>query len=340
MKMRRVFTTLGDGIDRLKLTEIPMPELRAGEILVKMTAISLNYRDLLVIKGIEHWKPPVPRIPVSDGVGQVIATGENVSRVKPGDRVSGIFLPNWIDGDLTAEKGRLPLGGAANDGVLADYAVFDEKSVVIPPSSLTDVESAALPVAAVTAWHAVAERSRVKSGETVLIQGTGGVSLFALQFVQALGGRAIVTSSNDDKLEKVKKLGAEAAFNYRTFPEWEEQVLKITGGKGVDHVIEVVGGENLNRSLMAVKMSGTISFIGLLAGLSAPINTYQFVGKNVRIHGIETGSRKMFDEMNQFIEQKRIRPVIDKIFEFEQVRDALRYLENGSHFGKLVVRIR
>ena len=335
----KVFTTLGDGIDALALSEIETPKPKSGEILVKMTAVSLNFRDLLVVKGIEHWKPPAPRIPVSDGVGEVVAVGEHVSRVKTGDRVAGIFLPRWLDGKLTPEKYVSPLGGATTDGVLAEYIIFDETAVVKIPPNLSDEEAATLPVAAVTAWHAVARRSRVQRGETVLIQGTGGVSLFALQFVNALGGKPFVTSSSDEKLEKAKDLGADSTINYKTFPNWDEKVLELTDGKGVDHVIEVVGGENLNRSLNAVKLSGSISFIGLLAGLSAPINTYQFVSKNVEIHGIETGSREFFEEMNDFIGRNRIMPVIDKIFKFNEVKDALKHLESGSHFGKVVVKI-
>lgn len=335
----KFYTTLGDGIDALRMNEAAVTEPSANEILVKMTAVSLNFRDLLVVKGVEHWKPSVPRIPVSDGVGEVVAVGENVTRVKTGDRVAGIFLPRWLDGELTSEKDALSLGGAGADGVLAEYVVFDEAAVVKIPQNLSDEEAATLPVAAITAWHAVALRSRVKSGETVLIQGTGGVSLFALQFAKAFGAKAFVISSSDEKLEKVKKLGAAETVNYKKFPDWEEKVLELTDGRGVDHVIEVVGGANLNRSLKAVRTGGTISFIGLIAGLSAPVDTYQFVMKNVTIHGIETGSREMFEEMNSFIEQNRIKPVIDKTFEFAEVKDALKYLESGSHFGKIVVKI-
>jgi NADPH:quinone reductase-like Zn-dependent oxidoreductase len=336
----KVWTTLGDGIKALDLKETAAPAPpQAGEILVKMTAVSLNYRDLLVVKGSGSWKPAEARIPVSDGVGEVVAVGDNVTRLKIGDRVAGIFLPRWLDGELTPEKFVLPLGGAAADGVLAELVVFDERSVVKIPSNLTDEEAATLPCAAVTAWHAVTRRSRVKSGETVLIQGTGGVSLFALQFVHALGARPFVISSSDEKLEKARELGAAATVNYRKFPNWDEKILELSNGEGVAHVIEVVGGENLNLSLNAVALSGTISFIGLLAGLSAPINTWQFVAKNVKIHGIETGSREMFEEMNAFIEQHRIKPVIDKIFEFTAVKDALRYLESSSHFGKIVIKI-
>jgi NADPH:quinone reductase-like Zn-dependent oxidoreductase len=333
----KVYTTLGDGIDRLKLNELPVPEIKPGEVLVKMTAVSLNYRDLLVIKGVESWKPPAPRVPISDGVGEIVALGEGVSRFRTGDRVAGIFLPKWLGGELTKEKYVLPLGGAAADGVLAEYVSFDEQAVVKIPDNLSGAEAATLPVAALTAWHAVARRSRVQSGETVLIQGTGGVALFATQFVHAIGGLPLVISSSDEKLEKAKKLGASSTVNYKRFPDWEEQILESTNGKGVDHVIETVGGENLNRSLNAVKLSGTISFIGLIAGLSAPINTYQFVTKNVRLHGIETGSREMFEEMNRFIEENRLKPVIDKTFALSEIREALKHLESGRHFGKIVI---
>lgn len=333
----KTFTTLGDGIPALQLNETPIPALKSDEILVKMLAASLNYRDLLVVNGVANWKPPAPRIPVSDGVGEVVALGENVSDWKIGDRVAGIFLPKWLEGELTPEKYVLPLGGAMADGVLAEYVVFHQRAVVKIPGHLTAVEAATLPVAALTAWHAVSRRSQVQPGESVLIQGTGGVALFATQFVKALGGQPIVTSSSDDKLAKAQTLGAAATLNYKKFPDWDQQVLAMTQGRGVDHVIEVVGGENLNRSLNAVKLSGTIAFIGLIAGLSAPINTYQFVTKNVRIHGIETGSREMFAEMNQFIERHHIKPVIDKTFSFIDIREALPYLESGAHFGKVAI---
>lgn len=334
----KVYTTLGDGIDRLNLTELPIPEVRPNEVLVKMAAVSLNYRDLLVINGNESWKPATPRIPISDGVGEIVALGTEVSRLKVGDLVTGIFLPKWLNGELTPEKYVLPLGGAAADGVLAEYVSFDEQSVVKIPENLSAEEAATLPVAAVTAWHAVARRSHVQPGDTVLIEGTGGVALFATQFVHAIGGLPIVISSSDEKLARVKELGASSTVNYAEFPNWEKQILKLTNGKGVDHVIETVGGENLNRALAVVKLSGTISFIGLIAGLSAPINTYQFVIKNVRLHGIETGSREMFEEMNRFIEDHQLKPVIDKTFSFTEVSKALKYLESGSHSGKISIR--
>lgn len=333
----KIYTTLGDGIEALELKEVPEPAIKPNEVLVKMAAVSLNYRDLLVVNGIEGWKPASPRIPLSDGAGEIVALGNKVTRFKVGDRVAGIFLPRWLDGELTSEKYVSPLGGAAADGVLAEYVAFDEEAVVGIPSHLSMAEAATLPVAAVTAWHAVVRRSGVRAGETVLIKGTGGVALFAVQFVRAAGGHPIVISSSDEKLEKVKALGAASGVNYRRFRDWEEKILELTGGRGVDHVVETIGGEELNRSLSIVKMSGTIAFIGLIAGLSAPINTYQFVTKNVRLHGIETGSREMFEEMNRSIETGRIKPVVDKIFDAAEIRSALKYLEKAGHFGKIAL---
>jgi NADPH:quinone reductase-like Zn-dependent oxidoreductase len=333
----KAFTTLGDGMAALKLVEHPTPQPGRGEVLVKMTAAALNFRDLLVVNGTAGWKPQVPRVPVSDGVGVVAATGEQVARFRAGDRVAGIFSPKWLDSELTSEKAVGQLGGAAADGVLAEYRVFDEEAVVAVPGHLSDVEAATLPDSAVTAWHAVRRRSRVQGGDSVLVQGTGGVSTFALQFVHALGGRPIVLSSSDQKLEKARALGAAGTINYKKVPAWEEEVLALTDGRGVDHVIEVVGGENLNRSLRAVRVSGTISFIGSMAGLRASVDTVQIAAKNVCIHGIDTGSREMFEEMNRFIASHQMRPVIDKTFPFSEFPEALAYLASGQHFGKVAV---
>ena len=328
-------TTLGDGIAALRREERPLPAPGPGQLLVRMRAATLNFRDLLVVNGVEHWKPSVPRVPVSDGVGVVEAVGAGVARWRPGDRVAGLFLPGWQEGELTPEKGAGPLGGPSADGVLAEYRLFAQQAVVGVPEHLSDVEAAALPVAALTAWHAVRRRSDVRAGDTVLLQGTGGVSLFATQFVRALGAVPIVLSSSDEKLCRAEALGASSTINYRRTPDWEHEVLARTSGRGVDHVIEVVGGENLNRSLRAVRVSGTISFIGLIAGLRAPIDTYQFVMRNVRLHGIETGSREMFEEMNAFMAAHRLRPVLDRTFPAAELPEALRWLEGGGHFGKI-----
>ena len=335
----RAFVTRGDGIDALQQIDLPMPSPGPREVLVRMSAVALNFRDLLVVNGVDGWKPTASRVPVSDGAGIVVAVGADVTRFALGDRVAGIFLPQWLDGELTAETYVSPLGGAVADGVLAEYRLFDEQCVVAVPSHLTDTEAATLPVAAVTAWHAIRYRSSVRYGDRVLIQGTGGVSLFALQFVYALGGRAIVLSSSDQKLDRVRELGAVDTINYSRTPQWEDEVLARTDGRGVDHVIEVVGGANLNRSLRAVRVSGTISFIGLLAGLAAPIDTYRFVTRNVHLHGIETGSRTMFENMNRLIEDQDLHPVIDAVYPFAQFAEALRRVESRRHFGKVVIAL-
>jgi NADPH:quinone reductase-like Zn-dependent oxidoreductase len=333
----KAFTTLGDGIAALKLEERPMPAPARGEILVKMTAAALNFRDLLLTNGVRSLKPTAPRIPASDGVGVVVGVGDRVTRFRTGDRVASTFNPNWLGGECTPEQQVGALGSAEVDGVLAEYRVFDEQAVVAVPSHLTDVEAATLPDSGVTAWHAVHRRSRVQKGDRVLIQGTGGVSTFALLFVHALGGVPIVLSSSDQKLEKAKALGAADVINYKKTPAWEEEVLGLTGGRGVDHVIEVVGGENLNRSLKAVRVSGSVCFIGTLAGPSAQINTVTIAMKNVGIHGIYTGSREMFEEMNRFIASHQLRPVLDKTFALSELPEALTYLASGQQFGKVVV---
>lgn len=325
------------GIDALRVEERPIPEPGAGQVLVRVRAVSLNYRDLLVIGG--TWRPTSPRIPASDGVGEVVAVGPGVTRVGVGERVAGIFLPGWIGGELMPEALKSPsLGGAGADGTLAEYAVFDAEAVVPVPTHLSDVEAAALPLAGVTAWHAIT-RVGVKAGDTVLVQGTGGVSLFALQFAQVLGASVIVTSGSDEKLRRARELGAAHGINYRHTPAWDQRVLELTAGRGVDHVIEVVGGENLDRSLNAVRMSGSIAMVGLLGGTRASIETFGFVEKNVRLHGIFVGSRELFEEMNGVVSRHEIRPLIDRVFDFGEVPAALRHLEAGSHFGKVCVRL-
>jgi NADPH:quinone reductase-like Zn-dependent oxidoreductase len=332
----RAFTTRGDGIDALRWQERPLPRIGATDVLVTMRAAALNYRDLLVVNGVHGWKPPEPRVPGSDAVGVVAAAGRAVTRVRVGDRVAGIFLPRWLGGELTSAAYVGPLGGATADGVLAEHRAFDEQAVVRVPDHLSDAEAATLPVAAVTAWHAL-RRSGVRAGESVLIEGTGGVSLFALQFAHALGARPLVISSSDAKLARATALGASWAVNYTRTPAWEREVLALTGGAGVDHVVEVVGGAHLNRALEAVRVSGTVSFVGLLGGLGAPVDTYRFVTKNVRLHGIETGSRAMFEEMNAFIAARGLRPVLDRTFPVAELPDALRHLERGAHVGKVAL---
>jgi len=327
------------GIDAVTAVERSIPSLAPGQILVQMRAVALNYRDILVANGVGAWRVSESRVLASDGVGVVVAVGDAVTRVALGDRVSGIFYPRWHDGELTPDKLAVPLGGVAADGVLAEYVVFDAESVVRVPELLSDAEVATLPTAAVTAWHAIAERHDVRPGETVLIQGTGGVSLFALQFARLRGAEVIVTSSSDEKLERARALGASHSVNYRATPAWDERVVELTSGRGVDHVVDVVGGANLNRSMSSLRLGGTVSIIGLLAGTAGQVDTYRFATKNARLHGIEVGSRSMFEAMNVAIATHRLRPVVDRTFEFDDIHAALRHVETGAHFGKVVLTV-
>jgi NADPH:quinone reductase-like Zn-dependent oxidoreductase len=325
------------GIDALTPVERPTPEPGPGQVLVRMRAASLNYRDLLIVRG--AWKAPAPRVPLSDGVGAVVAVGAGVTRVAAGDRVAGSFYPHWIEGEATRETLRAPLGGVAADGVLAEYVLFDAEGVAHVPAHLSDEEAATLPCAGLTAWHAIARRARVRAGDTVLVQGTGGVSLFALQFARLAGARVIVTSSSDEKLRRARALGAAEGINYRETPDWDRRALELTDGRGVDHVIEVVGGEHLNRSLSAVRLGGTIGVVGLLAGTHGAVDVFGIASKNATLHGIEVGSREMFEEMGRAVAASALRPVVDRVFGVGEVHAALRYLESGAHFGKVCVRV-
>ena len=337
MELMTAWTTRGDGIAKLSPVLVPRPTPAPEELLVRINALSLNYRDLMVINGRDGWKPPAPVVPLSDAAGTVVEAGDGVTRFSPGSRVAPIFLPKWHTGQLTRDTYVDPTGGPRNRGMLAEYVtVHQDEAAEIPPE-IDDVHAATLPVAATTAWHAVARRSRVQPGDTVLIHGTGNVALFALQFALALGGVPIITSSSEEKLAKARALGARHTINYAGSPDLAAEVLEFTSGEGVDHVLETIGGENLNHSLRAVRIGGTISFIGLLAGTAARVNTYEFVTKNVTIHGIETGSREMFEEMTRFIAEHRIVPVVDSTYSTVQVQDALRHLEGGGSFGKVVL---
>jgi NADPH:quinone reductase-like Zn-dependent oxidoreductase len=328
--------TGGGGIDNLQPVTVPVPAPGEHDLLVRIVARSLNYRDLLVINGVADWRPPSPVVPVSDAVGTVIARGPAVTRFRVGDRASAIFLPRWHSGRLTKAAYVTPVGGPINRGMLADYIVVDEDEAAAPPRTLSDAEAATLPIAGVTAWHAVAVRGGVAAGDTVLIHGTGGVALLALQFAQARGARVAITSSIDEKLRRARTLGADLTINYRT-SDVAGAVLDWTCGEGADHVVETIGGENLNTSLRAVRIGGNIAFIGLIAGRSAQVDTYEFVAKNVTIHGVETGSREMYEQMAAFIDEHKIRPMIDSIRATTEIRDALRRLECGVPFGRLVL---
>ena len=325
------------GLDSLTLTERPDLKPSHGQVLIKLRSLSLNYRDLMVVKGLYNPKLPLPLIPFSDGVGEVVAVGEGVTRVNIGDRVAGIFFQKWLAGELTAEKAESALGGAI-EGMLAEYVVLHEDGVVRVPEHLTDEEAASLPCAAVTAWNALFTSGSLKAGDTVLIQGTGGVSIFALQFALLAGARVIATSSSDEKLERVLQLGASDGINYKQTPDWSKKVRELTAGDGVDYVVEVGGAGTLTESLRAVRYGGQISLIGVLTGGSAEINTASILMKNVKVQGIYVGSREMFEAMNSAIALHKLHPVCDRVFPFHEAPKALKYMETGSHFGKICIR--
>lgn len=325
------------GPESLKRDELPTPAPGPGQVLIKVKAVSLNYRDLLISKGLYNPKLPLPRIPLSDGAGEVTALGPGATRFKPGDRVAGCFMPAWTAGPIGDSKAPSTLGSEI-DGTLAEEIVLPEEGLVSIPEHVSFEEAATLPCAAVTAWHALVDSGGIKPGETVLTLGTGGVSIFALQFAKMAGAQVIATSSHDDKLSRLREMGALELINYKTTPEWDRQVLSLTAGRGVDHVVEVGGAGTLNRSIRAVRRGGHIALIGVLSGLG-DVNPMPILMKAVRVQGIYVGSRTMFEAMNRAITVSQLRPVIDRVFEFQDAIAALKHLESGSHFGKVVVRI-
>ena len=325
-------------LDGLKMAERNKPEPSAGEVLVKVHATSLNFRDQAVVTG-RYFGGTVKRntIPLSDGAGEVEAIGAGVSRFKKGDRVAGTFFQDWIDGPPPPGP-HVALGSPA-DGMLAEYVVLNEQGLVKIPDSLSFEEGATLPCAALTSWNALMVSSRIKPGDTVLAMGTGGVSIFALQFARVAGARVIITSSSDDKLEHARKLGADDTINYRTHTDWEQEVLKLTDGLGVDNIIEVGGVGTVGRSFQAVACNGTVSLIGVLAGPDGDTSPHPLMFKGARLQGIFVGSRRMFEDMNKAIEVNRIKPVIDKVFDFDQAAEAYKYQLSGQHFGKIVIMV-
>jgi NADPH:quinone reductase-like Zn-dependent oxidoreductase len=327
----------GDGVDALHLGERETPIPGPGQVRVRMNANSINYRDLITIEGAGARKLPFSLVPNSDGAGVITAVGEGV-KLKEGDRVTSCFFEEWVAGEISAPVMASALGGA-RQGVLAEEVILPEDGVIHTPAGLTDEEASTLPCAALTAWHALTLPRPVKAGETVLLLGTGGVSVFAQQFCTMMGARTIVTSSSDDKLEKMKSLGAGEVINYRTNPEWDAAVLELTGGSGVDRVVEVGGPGTFDRSVNAVRVGGIIGLIGVLTGMSGATNPTSIMRKSITVRGIYVGSRAMFGDMNRAIEAHNLKPMIDQTFDFKDARSAYHAMRGAGHFGKLVIKM-
>jgi NADPH:quinone reductase-like Zn-dependent oxidoreductase len=326
------------GLDALALAERPEPEPGPGQVVMRIRAASLNHRDLLTVEGAYNPKQPLPLVPLSDGAGEVAAVGPGVTRVKEGDRVAGGFAQAWISGAPSRERLRSSLGGPL-DGMATERIVLDAEGVVTIPEHLSFEEAACLPCAAVTAWNALVAQGNLTAGQTVLVLGTGGVALFALQLGRLLGARVIVTSSSDAKLERARALGATDVVNHQTTPDWDKAVKAMTGGQGVDNVLELAGAGTLARSLRAVRFGGQVSLIGNLSGLDAQLNLAHVFMRGVRLQGILVGNRDMFEAMNRAITLHETRPVIDRAFDFDDLPAALERLKGQGHFGKIVLRV-
>jgi NADPH:quinone reductase-like Zn-dependent oxidoreductase len=315
----------------------PTPEAGQGEILVRVRAASLNYRDLLIARGAYRSGAKPNTIPLSDGAGDVVAVGPGVTRFKVGDRVAGAFFPDWLGGEVSTEAVSRALGGSV-DGMLAEQVALRETAAIAIPAHMSFEEGATLPCAGLTAWNAVVEIANIRAGETVLVLGTGGVSLFALQFAKLHGARAILTSSSDDKLAMAKALGADEVINYRETFDWHKKVVELTVGRGADLVVEIGGAGTLERSIRATRLGGAIALIGVVAE-PAQIDPRLVMSRGVRLQGVIVGSLEMFKAMNAALTEAELRPVIDRVFPFKEAREAYGHLQSARHFGKVVIAV-
>lgn len=333
MKAWEVLTPTG--LDGLVLNaDRPEPKPGTGQIVLRLHAAALNYRDQGVIKG-AYGYTKFPVIPLSDGAGEIVEIGPGVTQFAVGDRVTSTFFVNWTAGRIPADASKNSLGGMI-DGVLAQYVLLEQTGAIRMPANLSFEEAATLPCAALTAWHALVDSGRLKAGESVAVLGTGGVSSFAIAFAKMHGARVLLTSSSDEKLGRGEALGADTLINYRVTPEWDQEILRQTGGAGVDHVVEVGGSGTLDRSMNAVRPGGAIHVIGAVAA-AAPVNTRLINRKSIRLQGIHVGSREMFAAMNCAIGQHKLQPSIDRVFGFDDAKAAYAHQQSASHFGKIVI---
>lgn len=331
-----IYQLTADGLENLAPAERPKPEPGPGEVLVKMGAASINYRDLVIARGTYATGHTFPLIPLSDGAGTVEAVGDGVTRFAPGDRVATQMRPFWIHGNPTKAQLGAAIGGP-RDGVLAEYLVAGAEHLVAVPPHLTDEQAATLPIAGVTAWVALTE-ANTRPGEVVVVQGTGGVSIFALQFARQMGARVIVLSGSDEKLARARVLGAWETIHYRRTPEWQDAVMELTGGEGAHHVLDVGGADTIDRSLDAIRPGGHVSIIGFLSGTELRFDIRKVLRRKAVLHGLTVGSRAAFEEMNAAIDAWRLEPVVDRVFTREQVREAYESIAAGGHFGKIAIR--
>ncbi len=326
------------GFEALTLVEREPVPLGLRDVRVRMRAVSLNYRDIVIARAAQTRARTPPVIPGSDGAGEVLEVGAAVRRLRPGDRVAGLFFPTWLDGEISANHHASALGGS-RDGMLVEEVVMDETAWTEVPSHLSFEEAATLPCAGVTAYHALFEKTRLGPGDTLLVQGTGGVSIFALQLARAVGARVVVTSRSEAKRARALALGADHAIDYVATPAWGEAAWVWTGGLGVDMVVDVGGPGTFDQSVAALRYGGTMSLLGVLTGVKGEINTYGIFHKALRIHGIYVGSARMFESLNRAITATALVPLVDRVFPFDQVRAAYQYLASGQHFGKVVIAV-
>jgi NADPH:quinone reductase-like Zn-dependent oxidoreductase len=326
------------GLDEIKVIEAPDPVPGHGEVLVRMRAVSLNYRDLLMVSGMYGRMPAATGAitPFSDGCGIVEAVGPGVTRVQPGDRVATMFFQNWVSGPPTLAKLMSSLGSPI-PGAGRELGVFSQEGVSKVPDFLTDQQVATLPCAALTAWRALFEDADLRPGDTVVLQGTGGVSIFGLQLAHAAGLRTLITSSSDEKLARAKAMGADHVTNYRTDPEWSQAVRAATSGVGADLIIEVGGGGTIEQTMKAIKIGGHVAIVGVVGGLGGPFNTAALIGNSAKLQGLSVGSRDMFEAMCRLIELHGIQPVVDKVFPWTEAKAAFAAMQGGEHFGKIVL---